>query len=234
MINLINQLHNPLKFYPDINYKVDYQSSNNIWKREGTLFTSVESWVDDGLSYGNDNFPLPYHKYVNQHSIYDTYIDPSWIQGFISGGFYTIPQDTCFIHNRFVVDLNKNLTKNNFKSLVNKRVFCLEINLDGLDRFVGVLLRNHFQNGCIVKLYRQIDCINGQKRAFTHNYTYIITDFKKIYKFFQYYPMLTEASNNNFLNWNKEVISILEEFADKKNKNGLKKKQTVQTACKQK
>ena len=92
----------------------------------------------------------------------------------------TIPQDTCFIHNRFVVDLNKNLTKNNFKSLVNKRVFCLEINLDGLDRFVGVLLRNHFQNGCIVKLYRQIDCINGQKRAFTHNYTYIFTDFKKI------------------------------------------------------
>ena len=46
--------------------------------------------------------------------------------------------------------------------------------------------------------------------------------------------MLTEASNNNLLNWNKEVISILEEFADKKNKNGLKKKQTVQTACKQK
>ena len=104
--------------------------------------------------------------------------------------------------HKFVSNFTKFEKAVNQIRITNQRIFCLELEFDRIIHETLSLLksqrRQYFNKGRIVKSYKKINPFNNKGGVFNEDYKYVMTNFKKLIKFFNKQPMLTKLATNKF------------------------------------
>ena len=180
-----------------------YQNNENIIYRKGSLHRQKEIKLNIELSEELETI---------KDNVKNLALYPEWVQGYLSGSLCNNPEGSmtsrliCLTPNKLIP-----LENGKIKNITNKRIFYLEILIDGIDRYTGLLLRKYFRSGRTRKYYNIVDWSDndGQKKIFTQNYVYVLTNFHRILRFESKFPLLTTSAKDYFSNWKKEVISKL-------------------------